>query len=228
MQEGPSVAILIFARSAQSEAAHKRLLAERGRNRLLHQAILKKITSISRSTDAAIFRFDEHNQQGDDFGMRINNAFKDVFNRGYKKIVAVGGDCPELDNGTLAKAIGLLDDRDAVLGPDFRGGTYLIGLTKSSFDELNLQNLPWRSGDLCKELASRTNAVLLDRKRDLNDLHDTICLVSESMTFRRLVKQITFTDQLYKGRKIFQETLDRVHSLFHRGPPHVIDFSWHC
>lgn len=67
-------------------------------------------------------------QLGDDFGERMENAFRKVLCLGYDKAVLIGTDIPELRAETIENAFDSLDDSEIVLGPTADGGYYLIGM----------------------------------------------------------------------------------------------------
>lgn len=79
-------------------------------------------------------QFSKHNQQGNDLGERMLNAFRMIFEQ-HEKIILIGSDCPYLHTDHLNQAIQKLNDADCVLGPALDGGYYLIGLRKM-IDEL--------------------------------------------------------------------------------------------
>jgi glycosyltransferase A (GT-A) superfamily protein (DUF2064 family) len=49
--------------------------------------------------------------------------------RGYDKVIVLGNDSPGL-HLNLQEAFLELQDKSVVLGPDFKGGTYLMGFSK--------------------------------------------------------------------------------------------------
>lgn len=67
-------------------------------------------------------------QQGGDLGERMSAAFHELFNEAYKRIVIIGSDCPELTAVHIREAFEFLKWGDAVIGPAFDGGYYLLGL----------------------------------------------------------------------------------------------------
>lgn len=69
-------------------------------------------------------------QEGDDLGARMRHAAGAVFARGYEACVLAGADAPELEAADLREAFSLLREKDAVIGPTFDGGFYLIGMSK--------------------------------------------------------------------------------------------------
>ena len=80
-------------------------------------------------------------QEGDDLGARMQNAFRHRFEEGYQQVVILGADSPTLPIEFIQKA--LESDRDVTLGPSIDGGYYLIGMkgqTARIFD-----NVDWGS-----------------------------------------------------------------------------------
>lgn len=74
--------------------------------------------------------FEKRKQQGDDLGERMSNAFTSCFNSGFKKVLIIGSDCYQLSSETVLGAIKSLDNCEAVLGPTFDGGYYLLGMNR--------------------------------------------------------------------------------------------------
>ena len=69
-------------------------------------------------------------QLGYDLGIRMQQAFRWNFNKGFDKIVLIGSDCYDLSNDVIQKAFDELDNHTCVIGPAEDGGYYLIGLNK--------------------------------------------------------------------------------------------------
>ena len=65
-----------------------------------------------------------------DLGGRMQNAFEQLFLKGYERLVIIGSDCYELTQEIIEQAFELLNTSDAVLGPAKDGGYYLLGLRK--------------------------------------------------------------------------------------------------
>lgn len=66
-----------------------------------------------------------------DLGERLANAFKKEFDAGADKVVVIGTDCVECDKAEINYALELLNYNDAVIGPSYDGGYYLLGLKKT-------------------------------------------------------------------------------------------------
>ena len=66
-------------------------------------------------------------QQGEGLAAGLASAFRIFIDRGYRRVVAIDGDSPQLPPETLDKAFQLLDGADVVVGPTTDGGYYLVG-----------------------------------------------------------------------------------------------------
>jgi uncharacterized protein len=74
-------------------------------------------------------------QKGSHLGEKMNNAFKQAFDEGYKKAVLIMPDCPKMTDTIIEKAFKVLDTNDCVLGPTNDDGFYLIGM-KAYYPEI--------------------------------------------------------------------------------------------
>ena len=72
--------------------------------------------------------YQKNQQVGEDLGIRMQNAFKNGFDAGYKKVVIIGSDLYDLTSENIEKAFTELDNNDVVLGPAEDGGYYLLGM----------------------------------------------------------------------------------------------------
>lgn len=73
--------------------------------------------------------FQKYIQEGGaDLGLRMLNAFRLGFEKGYEKVVIIGSDCLQLTENNLNEAFFALDKNDVVIGPATDGGYYLIGM----------------------------------------------------------------------------------------------------
>ena len=116
-------------------------------------------------------------QNGNDLGERMYNAFKDGFNDGYKKIVLIGSDLPDLNAAHITKGIEALNDNDVVFGPAEDGGYYLVGLSK--INTSIFANKPWSQPHLLRETLqelhkNNINVSTLDTLNDIDTYEDLI------------------------------------------------------
>jgi len=174
-------ALLVFARSAADERAARglpvclaplfRSVVERG---VVSPQWAVHLFTLDGSTPARDAGLTAHRQIGPDFKARLHHAVGTLVAAGYERIVIVGNDCPDLSHADIDEAFHRLEDHDAVLGPDHRGGNYLIGFRAA--DAALLDRVVWRRNtdhaQLCALYAGRRVARLtvkidLDRWRDL-------------------------------------------------------------
>lgn len=112
-------------------------------------------------------------QSGGDLGERMRNAFAQGFQRGYQQIIAIGADCPELDEACLRRAAGLLAESDVVLGPASDGGYYLIGLRRP--EPRLFAGIEWSTATVLATTQARIrecglSCSLMEEKEDIDDL----------------------------------------------------------
>lgn len=123
-----------------------------------------------------------HFQEGASFGQRLENAIESLTVAGYEEIVIVGRDCPELGPDDIRGAFALLRQHRLVLGPDHRGGCYLIGF--HSNDREKLRGIRWQRNTDFRQIAKRfrgKSMCELPVKLDLDSLSD-VWLFARSRT----------------------------------------------
>jgi hypothetical protein len=141
----------------------------------LLEAFNFKVTSLLISTGLPHFKIDERMQRGASFGARLRNAIADVFSQGFEKVIIIGNDCIELKRHHLLEANIKLQTNDFVLGADFNGGAYLIGISKSVFDANKFEAVSWQKRSVFNELQSlfgKQNSALLSCLNDCNTIVD--------------------------------------------------------
>ena len=170
MPTTPSTAVLLFSRSASAEAAAKGFGP--GGQRVTTAMIRRTSRTIERS-GLPVFRSDQFSQSGDSFGQRLANAVRRVFASGVDRLIVVGNDCPYLTSNDLRRAARHLASGRSVVGPDRRGGVYLLGLQAADFCAATFAALPWETDELAGALtAGHAGIALLPRRSDLNGLLD--------------------------------------------------------
>ncbi|MEQ9262975.1 MAG: TIGR04282 family arsenosugar biosynthesis glycosyltransferase [Owenweeksia sp.] len=118
--------------------------------------------------------FEKILQEGHDLGQRMHKAFSDAFDRGYKHVVIIGSDCPEIDAKTLQDAFTRLNQNDAVIGPANDGGYYLLGLSR----KVNIfTDIKWSTESVFDETVSQIKKhhlsyYVLPEKTDLDTIED--------------------------------------------------------
>ncbi len=125
-----------------------------------------------------------HEQAGDDFGSSLLIALRELAGSGYDRIVVVGSDCPQLTVQDVVQAAAGLEDHRMVLGPDHRGGIYLLGIRADAVDLI--AGIVWRRNTDFAQLAARLPAHeirILPEKLDLDQVVDLRLLSRRSPAF---------------------------------------------
>ena len=157
-----TTAVIYFARNAREEVRHKVFCVG---NSQLNRAISLQLynnthTEISK-TGLPFFCFTEKNQQGANFAEKLGNAFKEVFEKGFSSVVAIGSDSPGITAGHITAAAQQLLNRQVVAGTTEQGGCYLIGMQHTAFDYQKFIHLSWQTAQLSQQIEAAFNAVLL-------------------------------------------------------------------
>ena len=84
-------------------------------------------------------------QTDQDLGQRMKNTFLQTFSEGFKSVIVIGSDSPDLPKEYLELAFTALDKSDVVIGPSSDGGYYLIGFTMDSFLPETFDQINWSS-----------------------------------------------------------------------------------
>ncbi|WP_165370522.1 TIGR04282 family arsenosugar biosynthesis glycosyltransferase [Hymenobacter persicinus] len=145
----PTVAILLFTRSAGDEAQHKQFVGGTpDRNAAVAAQLIRHAQATAARTGTTVVCLDSNRQRGATFGERLTGAMQQVFEQGYEQLLVIGNDCPQLDESLLRRAVATLQQGQAVLGPATDGGVYLLGVTRQQFEAAAWQALPWRTAQL--------------------------------------------------------------------------------
>ncbi len=112
-----------------------------------------------------------------DLGVRMYEAFHEVFNAGYEKAALVGADIPDLNDSIVLRAFDLLDTNDLVYGPAEDGGYYLVGM-RTLIREV-FENVPWSSDQtLSRSVEQAENHGYLigftDKLSDIDTIEDVM------------------------------------------------------
>jgi len=112
-------------------------------------------------------------QTGNDLGEKMNNAFSEVFQKGYTHAIVIGSDMYDLSQTDLETAFQAFNENNYVIGPAEDGGYYLIGM-KTATPQL-FKNKNWGTGtvlaDTLKDL-EKLNYNLLDERNDVDYYED--------------------------------------------------------
>lgn len=132
-----------------------------------------------------------HVQEGVSFGQRIENAVETLANLGYEEIVIVGQDCPDLEPKDIRRAFDSLGRYRLVLGPDHRGGCYLIGFHVA--DRQRLRGVVWQRNTDFREISFRfanEGILKLAVRIDLDNVEDVSLLAASESPFRWMARAL--------------------------------------
>ncbi len=178
---------MLFSRSAKVEVTRKSLFNNRKSDLSLLEAFNFKVTSLLESTGLPYFKIDERKQRGTSFGGRLRNAIEQIYNEGFEKVIIIGNDCIELQRHHLLEANIKLQTNKFVLGADFNGGAYLIGVSKSVFDGNTFEAVSWQKRSVFDELYSlfgKHQSALLSCLIDCNTIAD----------FKKAANNLSYSD----------------------------------
>ncbi|WP_157974572.1 DUF2064 domain-containing protein [Lewinella sp. IMCC34183] len=167
-----TTAILLFGRSAIAEARHKHFGGV-GESQRVTASLLRRTHRVLARTGLPVYQADERVQNGLTFGERLLYAVRDTFARGYENLLVVGSDCPGLSTQLLRTAERQLATGQAVLGPDTRGGVYLLGISRDHVDGTDLSEVRWCTQHVFTDLQDRlVGGNVLPVRADANHLRD--------------------------------------------------------
>jgi glycosyltransferase A (GT-A) superfamily protein (DUF2064 family) len=127
-------------------------------------------------------------QQGEGLAAGLLSAFRIFIDRGYRRVVAIDGDSPQLPPETLDKAFRLLDGADVVVGPTTDGGYYLVGSKTVQPELFNTQRMG--TGRALDSLTASAKALDLQLA-----LTETGYDVDEAEDLKRLARELRLFPQ---------------------------------
>jgi len=161
----------MFANTASLEARRKNI--RKGTD--LFDYLNDKTFVVAKETGLDVFFFSEELQHGLGFCNRFANAVDDIFKKGYKNIITIGNDSPDLRTRHILTAERNLQKGISTLGPSKDGGAYLIAIPKAQFFKEKFSKLPWQSAKLLIAFENylQINNVEVNRLEFLNDIDAT-------------------------------------------------------
>ncbi|WP_375238515.1 TIGR04282 family arsenosugar biosynthesis glycosyltransferase [Aurantibacter sp.] len=112
--------------------------------------------------------FNKKQQFGEDLGIRMQNAFQELFNLGHEKVIIIGSDLLDLSTEIIEEAYKKLDTNDAVIGPAEDGGYYLLGFKKPTPEVFNIKN--WGTETVYKQTLEKLISKKVYVLETLNDI----------------------------------------------------------
>jgi len=219
-------AVLVFAESVEVHAKRKTLRRSKQENHELFQELTRHSLKVARRTGFDVYHYDESNQIGDSFAKRLSNALHEIYDLGYQKVVVMGSDCPDLTEKDILKASSQLDIHQMVIGPDLRGGIFLLGISREAFQKDCFEALSWQTSNLRKSFlayAENLSARIswLAEKTDFNHSDDLDTYWTLSRRIRSMVNIILnkVTSFLEGFGCDYSLLLER--TSYRRGPPFI-------
>lgn len=204
-------ALIIFSRNPELGKCKTRLAATIGdENALeLYKFLLKHTAEFSAKVNADRYVFYSEDiqkqdlwdpntfrkklQTGSDLGQRMKNAFTELFEMGYQKVIIVGSDIYTLSTQDVEHAYSILENSDLVIGPAEDGGYYLLGM-KCLHPEI-FENKNWGTSTVLSDtLATLQNKKVstLETKNDIDIYED----IKDDDVFRKFIPSIISDKQL--------------------------------
>ncbi len=108
-------------------------------------------------------------QKGKDLGARMQYAFEEGFENGFRNIIIIGSDLYDLETSDLENAFTLLKNKEYVIGPAADGGYYLLGMR--TLEPKIFQNKEWGTSTVLHETLNDLkgkNIALTDLRNDVD------------------------------------------------------------
>lgn len=132
-----------------------------------------------------------HPQSSGSFASKLEAAVAKLAGLGYEEIVIIGRDCPDLRCSDVEEAFDHLNSHGLVVGPDHRGGVYLIGLRAADRDKL--RGIHWQQDTDLAQLVDRfgrAQTFSLPILIDLDTLADVLLLARTESSWRQVARAL--------------------------------------
>ena len=109
-------------------------------------------------------------QRGTNLGQKISNALKELFDKGYGKVIIMGSDVPDISKEVIQRSLILLDEKNVVIAPADDGGYSLLGI--DAFYPMLFENIEWSTEKVFETTRSiiAENNLSLEVIEKLNDI----------------------------------------------------------
>ncbi|MEO6167538.1 MAG: DUF2064 domain-containing protein [Chitinophagales bacterium] len=225
----PSTALLLFTKTASQEAAGKQFVrSDKGKNERISQKLISHSFRRIKQSGLPYFVISSPRQRGNSFGEKFTNAVEDIFSLGYQKVIVVGNDSPQLSTQLLIHAANEMSAANLVLGPDKRGGIYLLGISKEVYNRNELLNFRWNTAELYSDFTRwkdrcRLAFNILPALKDVNGSDELQSLLKQKsilLSLRNSILSIVASAAIAIIREIiFLKNISVQNSIDRRGPP---------
>jgi len=116
-------------------------------------------------------------QRGDDLGQKMEYCINNAFSIGFRRVLLIGSDIPDLPEEIIGNAFRFLNTFDCVIGPSLDGGYYLIGFRRDSLLPEAFRGIQWGTDIVLKKTTDilrihHVSVHLLQTWRDIDTLED--------------------------------------------------------
>jgi glycosyltransferase A (GT-A) superfamily protein (DUF2064 family) len=160
----------------------------------VQKLLFKKTLLEIRKTKISFLLSDGINKDAS-FADKIDCAINEAFLKGFKKIILVGDDTPQLSANQLLKAAQSLENNKLSVGPSTDGGAYLISFTQQHFKDGILKGLAWQTNQFYENLLLNISnqKLAFTRLAAFSDLNTE----ADLQQFLKLKPFLKFTQVLY-------------------------------
>jgi len=200
-----TTAVIYFARNGKEEVKHKVFCnSNSGLNNAIALQLYNHTYNQVAKTGLPFFCYTEQNQQGSNFSEKLANAFREVFQKGYYSVIAVGSDSPGMTASHITEAAHRLVDGEVVAGTTAQGGCYLIGVQQQAFDYSKFTKLSWQTRNLAHHIKVAFNAVvLLPVLSEVNNQRHLLGLINGSRTVKASIRHLIQLINSYRVNRVF-------------------------
>lgn len=215
-------ALLLFYKDSENESK-KGIAKTQNLFKALNNHLIDKLSK----KDIDLILFNESFQRGDDFGTRYYNALNDTFNSGYKKVISIGNDTPQLSWQQINYAQTQTAKGKMCIGPSHDGGFYLWALHQDDFRHIDFKKINWQTCHVFDQLKDQlqVKGVAFDQLKRLTDIDDqqTLLKVYHQLSHQHQLKKILGADLFLKPVfHILKHHLPKDHyqaDFFNKGSP---------
>lgn len=193
-------AIILFADLPEIEASVKSFCSYSSNeaSKKISSILTNHFLELTKNTDADAYLIDSYKQKGSNFGEKIANAFNNAYKSGYKNVICIGNDCPDLTLSHLNYTIDKVQKGKVVLGPTTDGGVYIIAIPYQHFNKNNFQNIKWQTSKTFKNLGSLFNKACLVQTEVLSDIDCATDLLNYKVNNALIRTLLAFIENYYK------------------------------
>ena len=227
-----STALLLFTKTTLQEAVGKQFIrSNKAKSRKISQKLISNSLHRIKKSGIPYYVLYSPEQRGNSFGERLTNAIEDIFSLGYRNVIAVGNDSPQLSPQLLIHAADEMSRTDLILGPDKRGGIYLLGISQKAYNRKELLGFRWNTPGLCADFIKwkgecQLAFIILPVLRDVNCESDLQSLLKQKYVTLQLLDALlsilASSAAATIQEVIFLKNLSAQNSIGRRGPPYCV------